>query len=180
MSVGPSGVGLRMGSYEAARAMIGTRVDVEFADHEVTWALIKYFCAMVRDSNASYWDADFAQTHWGGVVSPPAMLLTWVMAPVWHPEASAPKTMLLAQVPLPDPTVISVETDTELFRPILVGDRLNVEETLIDVTARKSTALGDGHFVTTESVYRLGDGTMVARYRHVLFRYTPARAQGAT
>jgi uncharacterized protein len=153
--------------------MIGTRVDVEFADHEVTWALIKYFCAMVRDGNASYWDADFARAQWGDVVSPPALLLTWVMAPVWQPAAPEPKTLLLGQVPLPDPTVISVETDTEFFRPIRLGDRLNVEETLVDVSERKSSTLGDGHFVTTESVFRLGDGTAVARYRHVLFRYTP-------
>jgi acyl dehydratase len=165
--------GLVEGSYDDARAMIGTRAEVEFADHEVTWALIKYFCAMVRDNNASYWDPDFARAEWGGVVSPPAMLLTWVMAPDWQPEAPEPKTLLLARVPLPDPTVISVETDTELFRPIRAGDWLNVEETLVDVSPRKSTELGDGHFVTTEALFRAGDGTPVARYRHVLFRYTP-------
>jgi uncharacterized protein len=153
--------------------MIGTRAEPEFADHEVTWALIKYFCAMVRDNNASYWDPDFAESQWGGIVSPPAMLLTWVMAPEWQPDAPEPKTLLLAQVPLPDPTVISVETDTELFRPIRIGDWLNVEETLVDVSPRKSTELGSGHFVTTEALFRGGDGSPVARYRHVLFRYTP-------
>jgi acyl dehydratase len=81
-------------------------------------------------------------------------------------------------VPLPDPTAISVGTDTEFFRPLRVGDRLQVEETLIDVSERKTTALGDGHFLTTESVFRLEDGTLVARYRHELFRYTP-RSDGA-
>ncbi len=171
-------VGLVEGTYEDARAMIGTRAEVEFADHAVTWALIKYFCAMVRDNNASYWDPDFAEAQWGGIVSPPAMLLTWVMAPEWQPEAPEPKTLLLARVPLPDPTVISVETDTELFRPIRAGDWLNVEETLVDVSPRKSTELGDGHFVTTEALFRAGDGTPVARYRHVLFRYTPRTPAG--
>ena len=158
--------------------MIGARADVEFADHEITWALIKYFCAMVRDGNASYWDPDFARAQWGGIVSPPAMLLTWVMAPDWQPEAPEPKTLLLAQVPLPDPTVISVETDTELFRPIRLGDRLNAEETLIDVSPRKSTLLGEGHFVTTEALFRLSDGTLVARYRHTILRYTPRTTAG--
>jgi hypothetical protein len=56
---------------------------------------------------------------------------------------------------------------------------LNVEETLVDVSARKSTSLGDGHFVTTEALFRLGDGTLVARYRHVLFRYTPRAPRAA-
>ena len=106
-------IGLVEGTYEDARAMIGTRAAVEFAHHEVTWALIKYFCAMVRDNNASYWDPDFAQAQWGGIVSP-----------------------------------------------------------------RKSTELGDGHFVTTEALFRAGDGTPVARYRHVLFRYTPRERAG--
>ena len=171
-------IGLVEGTYEDARAMIGTRAAVEFAHHEVTWALIKYFCAMVQDSNASYWDPDFAEAQWGGIVSPPAMLLTWIMAPEWQPESPEPKTLLLARVPLPDPTVISVETDTELFRPIRAGDWLNVEETLVDVSARKSTELAEGHFVTTEAVFRAGDGTPVARYRHVLFRYTPKAPAG--
>jgi len=48
----------------------------------------------------------------------------------------------------------------------------------VDVSARKSTELGEGHFVTTEAVFRAGDGTPVARYRHVLFRYTPRKPAG--
>jgi acyl dehydratase len=161
------------GTYEEACAMVGTSSGVEVADKPVTAALIRYFCAMVHDANASYWDDEYARRHWGAVISPPAMLLTWLLATDWRPGAAEPRTMLLAKVPLPGTTVISVGTDTEYFRPMRVGDRLQVEETLIDVSERKTTALGDGHFLTTESVFRLEDGTMVARYRHELFRYTP-------
>jgi acyl dehydratase len=161
------------GTYEQARAMVGTSGEVEVADKPVTAALIRYFCAMVQDANASYWDDEFAREQWGAVISPPAMLLTWLLATEWRPGSPEPRTMLLAKVPLPDPTVISVGTDTEFFRPLRVGDRLQVEETLTDVSERKTTALGDGHFLTTESVFRLEDGTLVARYRHELFRYTP-------
>ena len=57
---------------------------------------------------------------------------------------------------------------------IRVGDRLNVEEELVDVSELKRTRLGEGHFLTTAATYRLGDGTPVARYSHLLFRFTPA------
>jgi len=173
---GPGGTELVTGTYEDALAMVGTTREVTFSSHRVTWALIKYFCAMVRDANASYWDEEFARAQWGGVVSPPALLLTWVMAPEWSPGDPLPAPMLLGRVPLPDPTVISVGTDMEFFRPIRVGDRLNAEETLREVTPRKTTRLGSGHFLSTESVYRLGDGTPVARYVHELFRFTPGEA----
>jgi acyl dehydratase len=164
------------GTYEEARAMVGTSGGVEVADKPVTIALIRYFCAMVHDANASYWDDEFARRHWGEVIAPPAMLLTWLLTTDWRPGAAEPHTMLLAKVPLPGTTVISVGTDTEFFQPMRAGDRLQVEETLVDVSERKAMALGDGHFLTTESVFRLEDGTLVARYRHELFRYTPRTA----
>jgi uncharacterized protein len=168
-----SGFDLPFGTYEDARAMIGTRTEVTFATHEVTWALIEYFCAMVHDANASYWDEDFARRHWGGVVSPPALLMTLGMAPDWRPGDPRPRPMLAGTVPLPGTTVVSVGCDAEFFRPIRVGDRLNVEEELVDVSELKRTRLGNGHFLTTAATYRRGDGTPLARYSHELFRFTP-------
>ena len=169
-----SGYELAVGTYEQARAMVGTRAEVAFGTHDVDWALVRYFCAMVRDGNAAYWDEDFARAQWGGVISPPALLMTWVMAPEWQPGGGPPRTLLTADVPLPGTTAISTGCEAEFFRPIHVGDRLNVEEELVDVSELKRTRLGDGHFVTTVATYRTGDGTLVARYTHVLLRYTPA------
>jgi hypothetical protein len=77
-------------------------------------------------------------------------------------------------------TVVSVGCDAEFFRPIRVGDRLNVEEELVDVSGLKHTRLGDGHFLTTAATYRLGDGTPVARYSHQLFRFTPSGDRDAS
>ena len=169
-----SGYELAVGTYEQARAMVGTRAEVAFGTHDVDWALVRYFCAMVRDGNAAYWDEDFARAQWGGVISPPALLMTWVMASEWQPGGGPPRTLLTAGVPLPGTTAISTGCEAEFFRPIHVGDRLNVEEELVDVSELKHTRLGDGHFVTTVATYRTGDGTLVARYTHVLLRYTPA------
>jgi uncharacterized protein len=175
-----SGFDLPIGTYEEARAMIGTRTEVEFATHDVAWPLIKYFCAMVHDGNASYWDEEFACDQWGAVVSPPALLMTWAMAPDWRPGNPRPRPLLAGQVPLPGTTVVSVGCDAEFFRPIRVGDRLNVEEELVDVSGPKHTRLGDGHFLTTAATYRLGDGTVVARYSHQLFRFAPSGDRDAS
>jgi acyl dehydratase len=170
----PSGYDLAVGTHDEARAMIGARDEVGFASHDVEWPMVKYFCAMVRDGNASYWDPEFAAEQWGGVVSPPAMLMTWVLAPEWQPSEPGPDTLLLGKVPLPGTTVISTGCDAEFLEPIRVGDRLNVEEELVDVSELKTTRIGAGHFITTVATYRRGDGTPVARYTHVLFRFTPA------
>jgi uncharacterized protein len=87
---GESGFDLPIGTYEEARAMIGTRSEVEFATHDVAWPLIKYFCAMVHDGNASYWDEEFARDEWGAVISPPALLMTWPWRPTGGPATRGP------------------------------------------------------------------------------------------
>lgn len=168
-----AGYDLAVGTDDEARAMIGARDEVAFGANEVSWPLIRYFCAMVQDGNASYWDAEFAEGEWGSVISPPALLMTWVLSPEWQPGEPRPETLLAARVPLPGSTVISTGCESEFFRPIRVGDRLNVEEELVDVSELKHTRLGAGHFITTVATYRLGDGTPVARYTHILFRFTP-------
>ena len=67
---------------------------------------------------------------------------------------------------------MNASNEAEFFAPIRVGDRLDVVEELVDVSAAKRTALGVGHFVTTVSTYSRQDGTVVARNTNVLFRFT--------
>jgi acyl dehydratase len=170
------GTVLALGSYEDALEAVGARAAAVFADHDVSWALVKYFCAMVRDANASYWDDELARQVWGGIVAPPAMLMTWALAPEWAPWHGGPAPLLLADVPLPGTSAISTDCEAEFFRPVRVGDRLSMEETVVSVSPRKQTRLGPGHFVTTEATYRSQEGELVARYRHVLLRFTPEPA----
>jgi acyl dehydratase len=69
--------------------------------------------------------------------------------------------------------MITGSNDTTFHRPVLVGDRLTVEEELLSVSDLKATRLGDGHFVETLSVFRNQRGEVVAEVRNVLFRFTP-------
>ena len=173
MTSDATGYALPLGTLEQARAMIGQRTAPRTAVAPVNWGMIQHFCAMTRDGNPSFWDPDFATTHWGGITSPPAMLLTWLMPVEWSPTAAAPEPMLMARVPLPGPSMVNGSNDTTYRLPVLVGDVLTVEEELLSVSDLKATRLGEGHFVETLSVFRRQDGAVVAEVRNVLFRFTP-------
>ena len=173
MTSDPTGYALPVGTLEQARAMVGQRTAPRAAVAPVSWGMIQHFCAMTRDGNPSYWDEDFATAQWGGIVSPPAMLLTWLMPVEWSPTAAAPEPMLMARIPLPGTSMINGSNDTTYHLPVLVGDQLTVEEELVSVSDLKSTRLGEGHFLETLSVFRRQDGAVVADVRNVLFRFTP-------
>jgi uncharacterized protein len=138
----------------------------------VNVAMARHFAAMVQDANPGFWDEEFADAQWGGLIAPPAMLMTWVIPIEWKPGGALPLPLLTARVPLPGTTFVNASNETEFFQPIRVGDRLNVTEELVNVSPEKRTALGSGHFVTTCSSFRRQDGVLVARMTNVLFRFT--------
>lgn len=168
-----TGYDVPVGTYEDAKAMVGTTTAVRFGEIEVNVPMIRHYAAMVRDGNAAYWDDEFAERHWGGVVAPPGMLMTWLIPLEWKPGGvGRPRPLLTARIPLPGDTFVNVSNDAELFTPIRVGDHLNVVEELVEVSEAKRTSLGTGHFVTTVSTYRRQDGELVARTTNVLYRFT--------
>jgi acyl dehydratase len=166
-----TGYDVPVGTYEDARAMVGTTTPVRFGEIDVNVPMIRHYAAMVRDGNAAYWDDEFAERHWGGVVAPPGMLITWLIPLEWTPGGDMPVPLLTARVPLPGDTFVNVSHDAELFAAIRVGDHLNVVEELVEVSEAKRTSLGTGHFVTTLSTYRRQDGQLVARTTNVLYRF---------
>ncbi|MCW2714305.1 MAG: hypothetical protein JWN88_1352 [Frankiales bacterium] len=141
----------------------------------ITAREVKGFAAMLRDGNASYWDADWAQGAWGGLISPPAALMTWSWPLPWAPEGvtqSAP--MLAPSVPLPGDRVVNASTSTTFLLPIHVGELLSVTERVEQVSRERQTALGAGHFITTRAEYHNRAGQLVATHDNVMLRYTAA------
>jgi acyl dehydratase len=169
--LGSTGYDIAMGTLEEARAMIGHTTPVRFGVAPVNAAMVRHFAALAHDPNAGFWDEEFAAEQWGGVIAPPAMLMTWVMPLEWTPDGGLPVPLLTARVPLPGTTFVNASNEVEFFQPIRVGDVLNVTEELVSVSDEKTTALGTGHFVTTCSTFRRQDGTTVARMTNVLFRF---------
>lgn len=172
MGIEETGYEIPVGTYEEAKAMVGTTTPVRFGEVDVNVSMIRHFAAMTHDANAGYWDDKFAEEQWGGVIAPPGMLMTWLIPIEWKPGGGVPVPLLTAQVPLPGDTFVNASNDAEFYRPIRAGDHLNVVEELAEVSEAKRTALGIGHFVTTVSTYRRQDGEVVARTTNVLFRFT--------
>jgi len=162
------------GSYQDALRMVGMRTEPRYAGTAVSAARIQHFASMVRDANPSYWEPEFAQRAWDGLVAPPALLTGLLMPPPWVPTAEPPTASIAIRVPLPGTAIINASNDAEYLTPILEGDRLSVVEEVVSVSPEKRSRLGAGHFIETLETYRRADETTVARIRNTLFRYTAA------
>jgi hypothetical protein len=164
------------GTVDEARALIGRPTAPVTGDLMVNTTTIWQYCAMTEDGNASYWDRQLAVDHWGGIVSPPGLLVTWALPLIWKPAGAAPHFLLATQVPLPGTTVINSSIEMEFESPIYEGDRLTMTEILLAVSSEKVSRVGRGHFITTRSTFLRGP-EMVATMTNVLFRYSPAEAE---
>lgn len=162
------------GTYEDALRMVGTRTEPRRAVSAVSAARVQHFAAMVRDPNPSYWDREFAQRVWGGLLAPPAVLTGLLMPPPWTPNGQRPVASIAIRVPLPGTAIINASNAAEYLSPIIEGDRLSVVEEVVSVSPEKKTRLGVGHFIETLETYYRDDGTPVAEIRNSLFRFTPA------
>ena len=161
------------GTYEDAARMVGTRTEPRFAGSAVSAARIQHFASMVRDPNPAYWDSEFAQQVWGGIVAPPALLVGLLMPPPWVPTGAPPTASIAVRVPLPGTAIINASNDAEYLLPVLEGDMLSVVEEVRSVSTEKKTRLGAGHFIETSETYSRSDGAVVAKCTNTLFRYTP-------
>lgn len=156
-----------------AHSWVGREV-VREAAYPVNAAQIGYFCALVQDPDENHWDPVAATARYGALVAPPGMLMVWQMPLPWHPAGRPAHAPLLAlELPLPGSTLINVSTRSRFLAPMRVGDRLRFTERVTALSTQKQTVLGAGHFVTTETVCRRDDGTLVATNENVLLRYTP-------
>jgi acyl dehydratase len=165
--------GLAFGSYQDALRMVGEASRPRAAGTAVSAARIQLFAALVHDSNASYWDTDFAAAVWGALLAPPALLMSWLIPPPWDPTGAPWTGSIALRVPLPGTTFINAANDVEFLLPIVAGDQLTVVEEVVSVSPEKQTRLGAGHFVETLDTFRRQDGAVVARNRNTLLRFTP-------
>jgi acyl dehydratase len=155
---------------------VGREVTVE-APYPVEAGRVADFCALVGDANPCYWDAAIATERFGSPVAPPATLLVWKFAAPWNPGGRPAHGPIIGlEIPLPVDDLINVSTETWFHAPIRVGSRLTFHERVKSISDLKRTALGPGHFVTTEFEAVDEAGTKVATNRNVMLRF---RAEGA-
>lgn len=185
--VSGSGLRITIGTYEEGLAMVGATSPPRIGALDVSEALIQLFCATTEDANPSYWDRDFATERWGGIIAPPAMLMTWVSALFWSPHRSSsdepPPRPVVLRVPLPGRDIINSRQMADIYRPAIVGERLVAHERLEGISEEKRTHLGMGHFVTTAFDVTTLAGETIATVRNIALRYNrwpgqAARARG--
>jgi len=167
---------LAVGRLEDSRDWIGKSGETKFAQEPVNRAMIRFYASMIKDDNPAYWDERYGSNRWGGLRCPPGLLMAYQLELPWTPpDISDLGVGLSADVPLPaeKDTVINIATETTFMQPIVDGDWLNVTESILDVSEEKTTALGRGHFITSEATFRRQDGVTVAVNENVLFRHVP-------
>lgn len=171
-----AGLRITTGTYEEGLAMVGSAAPPRVGALDVSEALIQLFCATIEDANPSYWDRDFAFARWGGIIAPPAMLMTWVSNLFWSPGAGllgeAPLRPMVLRVPLPGSDIINSRQMADIVRPVKVGERLVAHEWLESISKEKRTHLGMGHFVTIAYDVKTLSGETVARVRNIALRYS--------
>jgi 3-methylfumaryl-CoA hydratase len=123
-----------------------------------------------------------AQAHgYRTIVAPVSMTPLWSMQPYWSPGDPSPYLPGLREkngtgrtdVPTPYPKGLNASSEREFFEPVYPGDRLHGVWKITEIT-EKTTSLGEGSFITTETHISKQTGELAAIHRTTAFRYYPA------
>jgi uncharacterized protein len=151
------------------RALVGTTSPPRAAVDAVNETMIRHWAEVFGDANPCYVDPDFAaRSVHGGIVAPPTMVDVWGKPGLTPTGATDnPFVRVLERLDAGGFTsIMAVNSELELARPLRLGDVVESRVTLTDVSDEKQTAVGIGHFVTVESTYAVGGETV----GQVLFR----------
>jgi len=159
------------------------------APDPVNQPMIRHFVEAMGDVNPVYVDGEAARAAGrDGVVAPAPMLSTWLMlgyrerqsagrADGTGTAADTPLARLLSLLTAGGFTGVVATNDEQTYhRELRLGDQLSMSTVIEDVSPRKQTALGPGHFVTTLRTYRDADGEVVAEQRFRILRFAPKQA----
>jgi len=167
------------------REFVGNRGAAQPARDAVNQPMIRHWCDAMEDANPVYTDPDFAaKSVHGGVVAPPTMLNAWTMVGL-IPRSTLPgndrdpQGGALAKLDAAGFTsVVATNSDHEYARYLRPGDHLSGTLELLDISEEKQTALGTGHFVTTQTTYHDQQGEEVGAMRFVILKFKPGTGRG--
>jgi len=155
--------------------------------------MIHHWCDAIGDTNPIYIDEELAaQSVHGGLVAPPTMLQAWGMVGLRGRGPSLPEHERAAtQVGDnrdPGPvgllhqagytSVVATDCEQEYMRYLRPGDVLHMSGGLESISSEKTTALGDGYFVTNKSSYWDQNDELVAEMLFRVLWFKPRRQGG--
>lgn len=164
----------------ALRAQVGATGAALSAPDPVNVAMIRRWCEAMDDTNPNHVDPERAAAgRHGGIVAPPTMLNVWNMQGLAatregrrrpdDPQAGVSTRLEEAGFV----GIVATDCEHTYHRYLRPGDHLSATPALVDVSSEKQTALGVGHFVTTETTYRDQHGELVGSMRFRVLRFRP-------
>jgi hypothetical protein len=160
------------------------------ARYAVNEAMIRNWVEAHDDDNPVYVDdAQARRTGREGIVCPPAMISTWVMAGYrrWREvhrlraEGAVEDFAYSRLLNLLDragyTSVVATNVEQDYHRELRPGDHVTAYFTIESISPIKQTALGEGCFLTLHKKYVDQAGALLVEERFRLLRFQPKAAQ---
>jgi uncharacterized protein len=166
----------------AERLKASGETEPRWARDPVNQPQVHTWLEAIGDPNPVYRDTDEARELHGGPVAPPAMAQVWTMYGL-DPHRPAGDPLHAMMGVLDDEgftSVLGTNCDQTYDRYLRPGDHVSVTTRLESVVGPKRTAVGEGYFVTTRSVWRVTDDQgrheQVASMLFRVLKYSPCNA----
>jgi len=149
----------------------------------VNLPMVRNWVEAIGDDNPVYTDADrAARTVHGGLVAPPAMVQVWTMRGLR--PADDPDDPLRAMSEALDEagftSVVATNCEQTYHRYLRPGEQVAVRTRLESAVGPKRTALGEGWFITTRSIWYVGAEAVAEMLFRVLKFRPPAKTPPGT
>ncbi|GAA5112008.1 bifunctional MaoC family dehydratase N-terminal/OB-fold nucleic acid binding domain-containing protein [Haloechinothrix salitolerans] len=149
----------------------------------VNQAMVNNWTEAMGDTNPVYTDAAFAESSsHNGLVAPPAMAQVWTMRGLHGTRAADDPlgAMMLALDEEGFTSVVATNSSQTYHRYLRPGEHVAASNVLESVVGPKRTALGEGWFVTTRTMWTVGEETVAEMtFRVLKFRPESDRAPSA-
>jgi hypothetical protein len=147
----------------------------------INQAMINNWVEAIGDDNPVYRPSAEADAIHGGVVAPTAMSQVWTMGGL--NAVRSPDDPLHGMMAKMDEagftSVLGTNCDQTYDRYVKVGEQVTVTTHLDAVVGPKVTGVGEGYFVTTKSIWRVGDEQVATMLFRVLkFKPRSAKPKG--
>ena len=156
---------------------LNRRVGPFYAWNPVSRTQVWQWCTAMGDNNPTYLKGD-------EVIAPPTMMQMWAFRDVHGNYAPGSTDEDVYEVlkrfdEAGYSATVAVNYDQTYFEYLKEGDHVHNYSSIVDISDRKSTGLGDGYFVTESAEYFQQDDRKFGEARVTYFKYQPPKRTAA-